>query len=293
MKITFFICLILLLIIVQCKSKGNDSAHLTDSKSDAAYKDSILEVSYLMLSPNEVLNEIFNEKHALNPQLVNPRENAVKYISAKPQALNLGVYITDFGYLNISDNKTNVLDYFRIIRDLAQKNNIYGCFDEAIFNRIQENLTNNDSLLMISQDMYYSMIDILEGSNRQKVFALIASGALIESLYLSVMNVTKYSEYENITQKVFEQKKLIENFYALLSKYKNDPDIKTVMVQLKDLNEIITYHKKQVAKKIVKNKHSHFEVKGGEDIIVNEKSFNDFKASVLKTRLNIISFSTK
>lgn len=294
MKTGFFICFGIALCLIQCKPRPKVGDHQNVMQSDTIVDDSTLNISYLMLSPNEVLGEILNDKRKLNPLLVNSKSNAPKYVDAKQQAMNLGVYITDFGYLNLSNNKTNVIDYFRVIRDLAQKNNIYGCFDEAIFNRIQDNLANNDSLLVISQDMYYNMIEILENSNRQKVYALVSSGALIESLYLSVMNVNDFNDYKNIAQKVFDQEKLLENFYKLLEIYKSDKDINSVLIQFDSLKRIISLtDKKHNKRKIIKNKNSHFEIKGGDDFVVNESTFNAFRESVKKTREDIISSSNK
>jgi hypothetical protein len=249
---------------------------------------------YLLLSPNEILSEIFTQELTLNTQLLNPRGNAGKYLDVKHQALNLGVYIGDFAYLNVCSNKSYALDYFKIIRDLAQKNNIYGCFDEAVFNRIQNNLANSDSLIAISQEMYYNMSDILENANRQNIYALIASGAIIESLYISVMNTGDLMDNEQLAQRIFDQKQLFDSFYAFVSLFKTEPDIKSVIAKLDIIKKILAKTNVNATKKVVsKDKQGHIEVKGGQDVVGSKAVFKELKESIIIIRQDITSVSTK
>ena len=284
----------LILLLAQCKQRNAETNHKATPILDSESLDSLKNLTYLVLSPNEMLSDILTDVKSLNTEIVNPKNNAVKYINAKHQAMNLGVYIADFAYLNLTQNRTNALEYFKVIRDLAQKNNIYGCFDQAIFDRIQDNLANSDSLISISQEMYYNMSDILENSNRPKVYALISSGALVESLYLTVMNVTKYADYEPLARKLFEQEKVIQNLNSFISIYKDDPDIKSVYDQLQNLKKIMGQaERKSIKRKVIRDKNNHLEVKGGEDIMVTEKSFDEFRDKVIIIRNDIVNVSNK
>jgi len=290
----YLICSLIGVSFLACRHQTKTSSAKLDSTTNTNSNpiDSLQNMVYLMISPNEILDEIFSKKPKLNSQLLNPRNNAQKYLDVKHQALNLGVYIADFAYLNLCENKSYSLDYFKIIRDLAQKNSIYGCFDESVFNRIQNNLANNDSLISISQEMYYNMTDILENANRQNINALITSGALVESLYLSIMNIDKPLECKDIKQKIFEQKPLFDNFYSFISTYKKDKDVKSVAIQLDELKKILDKSGITTQKtKTTKNNKTHLEVKGGQDIAVNETAFKEFKESVIKIRQTFITIN--
>jgi hypothetical protein len=284
------------LLLVQCqannKSNKDSSGILLDSLTnpDTIKVDSNNRVTYMLLSPNEILGEIFIDKNALNLQLINPIANAAKYVDTKHEALNLGVYIADFAYLNLNENKTNALEYFKTIRDLAQKINIYGYFNKEFFDRIEKNLAKTDSLIRISQEMYYSMSDLLENSSRQNIFALISSGALIESLYLSTMNVSKLADYQNIAKKIFEQKFIFDNFYDFTYAYRNDADVRAVLRQLDTLKKILQEaEKNSTAKTVSEGEGDKVVISGGDDIQVNDKIFNSFKESVVKTRQEIVN----
>jgi len=286
------------LLMVQCQANnktsnsGNNISLDTVASMDTTRIDSNNKITYMLLSPNEILGEIFSDKKSMNLQLINPISSAVKYVDTRHMALNLGVYVADFAYLNLNENKTNALEYFKTIRDLAQKINIYGFFNEGFFNRIEKNLAKNDSLIKISQEMYYSMSDLLENSSRQNLFALISSGALIESLYLSTMNVTKMTEYETIAKKIFEQKYIFDNFYAFTSVYKNDKDVKSILRQLDTLKRILDEaDKKSSEKTVTQSTDNKVVIGGGDEIKVNDKLFNSFKESVVATRQEIVSVS--
>jgi hypothetical protein len=285
------------LLMVQCQANNKKASNInlnsdTIVNIDTTRIDTNNKVTYMLLSPNEILGEIFSDKHLLNIQLINPISSAVKYVDTKHQALNLGVYIADFAYLNLNENKTNALEYFKTIRDLAQKINIYGYFNEGFFNRIEKNMARNDSLIKISQEMYYSMSDLLENSSRQNIFALISSGALIESLYLSSMNITKMSEYKTIAGKIFEQKYIFDNFYAFTSVYKNDKDVRSILRQLDTLKKILDEaDKKSSEKTVTQGNDNKVIIGGGDEIQVTDKLFNSFKENVIATRQEIVSIS--
>ena len=288
------ICIVILMSFMTCRTntKSSSAENVAESQSDSAQIDSVQRMIYLMLSPNEILNEIFSKKIDLNPKLLNPKDRAPKYLDVKHQALNLGIYIADFAYLNLCRDKSNALDYFRIIRDLAQKNSIYGCFDESTFDRIQDNLANNDSLIIISEEMYYNMTEILESANRQNINALITGGTLVESLYLSVMSIDKMPDYKDQTQKIFEQKNLFDNFYGFISSHQKDKDVKWVVDQLNTLKVVldksgIVPQKKQ----ITKNHKNHLEVKGGQEIIVDDATFKKFKAAIINVRQTFVNIN--
>jgi hypothetical protein len=304
---------ILLYFFSQCQSNnqsktaanGKIDTALFSGESDSVRSDSLLadkivkpdsfsSINFLLPAPDEILAEIIPARAEFNFQLVNSRNNATKYVNTKSQALNLGVYLTDFAYLNLNDKKNEALAYFKTIRDLAQKVNIYGLFSESVYNRIQNNLTNRDTLSEISKELYYKMLDVLESSKRNNIYALAASGALIEALYLSTMVVNKYSDYQIVAQKIFEQKYVLTNFFEFASQFDKDKDVKAVLIQVNELKKILEGSAgKKTEKNVKMDSKDHMVIGGGEEIIVSEESFKNFKQNVIKTRQEIISITNK
>jgi hypothetical protein len=275
-------------IMLQCNS-GSKKA--VSAQSDTIANDTSAKVGYLLPSPDEVLAEIISEKISINPHLVNPRTSAQYYLDKKPLALNLGVYIADFAYLNLNNNKTNALEYFKLIRDMCQKLNIYGVFNEVFFNRVQNNLMNNDTLSLIASDMYSQMSEVLSNSNRLEDYAQISTGALIEALYLSALSIPDYKNYSKIVKRLFQQKMLLENYYAYASQFKSDPDVKSALTQLDSIKVIFDLAgEKSTERTVTKDRKNHLVIKGGIEVNTNEITFAKFVKSVSKTRQSIIQY---
>jgi hypothetical protein len=275
---------------MQCTSSTNKNASI--ALSDSTNIDTVENITYLLPSPNEILNDIFEHNVKLNPNFVNPISNSNKNIYEKSQAINLGVYIADFAYLNLNKNKTNASDYFKIIKRLTEKLNIYGLIEKSFFDRVNNNLMNNDSLSIILKEMYYNISDILEDSGRQRVYAFISTGTIIETLYLSVMNIDKYSEYQSMATDIFKEKQVFNSYYSFVSSFNNDDDIKNVLKQLIKLKSILDFSVTNTSKTIIdKDKKGNIVIYGGEKIIVNEKIFSDFKENVIAIRSNFINIS--
>jgi hypothetical protein len=277
-------------------SVGQQVIDTSSSSAEQGEEEALSDVniSFIMPSPDEIFGEIIPEKVSIDMKLVNPLSNTNKYLSTKSQALNLGVYIADFAYLNLSDNKTNALEYFKQIRNLAQKVNIYGVLNESFFDRVQKNLTNKDSLKEISKELYYNMLGVLESSNRNNVYSLIASGALIETMYLSSQVVTDFKQYKIIAGKIFEQKFVFDQFYEFASQYKKDADVKAVLGHFDELKAVINSStSKKTEKNVRVDQKDHFVIEGGEEIVVNEELFKKFKKSLGETRQDIVNISSK
>lgn len=287
---TFFILVFTLLtLFTQCKPDKTESK---DIGSEIMISDSIGNTVFLLPSPDEILNEIFFEKIELNPSYVNPIEKSSSYIDTRYQALNLGVFIADFAYLSFTDNKQKEIEYLKVIKELSEKVNLYGLMDEKLLNRIQANLTNNDTLQNISQEMYYSLSDNLENTNRSNIFTLISTGTIVEALYLASMNVTSYKEFEDVIKRMFEQKFVFENFYEFAIQYSTDEYVKSILGQLDQLKMMFeNLQKNETATKITKTEGNNFRIEGGIEFVINEKVFQNFKINITKIREEIVNVS--
>jgi hypothetical protein len=285
---TIFLLMACALIVTQCKPGGNKPM---SGQSDTTTNVVSTKMTYLLPSPDEVLAEIISEKMSINPQLVNPRSSAPYYLDRKPLAMNLGVYISDFAYLNLNNNKTNALEYFKLIRDLCQKLNIYGVFTEAFFSRVQVNLMNNDSLNIIASDMYGQLSEILSNSNRLEDYAQISAGAIIEAFYLSAKSIPDYKKYSALVQKLFEQKMLLQNYYDFASQFKSDKEVNSALSQLDSIKVIFDHTGiKTHQRTVTKDKSNHLVIKGGDEITTDELTFIKFVKTISKIRQNIVKY---
>jgi hypothetical protein len=285
------IILAIVAVITQCKC-SHSKAPATLQELDSL-NDSIPDISYALPAPDEMLSDIMSYSVTINPKLTNPLGNAKKYPDTKSQAINMGVYVADFAYLNLNKNKTNALDYFKTIRELAIKLNVYEFIDESFFDRVQNNLTNNDSLILISRELYFNMSEILENANRNNVFALVSAGAIIETVYLSSYSVTNFNDCQAIIFKIFEQKYLLATMFEFVSVYKKDPEFSSIIADLERIKDILDKgSESDNLSTVVKDKENHFKTESSElQFNVDEKLFNELKVAINEVRSDIVNAS--
>ncbi len=281
--------IVLVLFLSGCNSCKKEKVDTSESEEAIRIKDSLNEVIYVLPSPNEILAEIFMDKIEINPSFVNPYTNAKNYLDTRNQAVNLGVYIADFAYLSYSIENTTELEYLKVIKKLSENVNIYGLMGNKTMERIQNNLTDKDSLNKISQELYYKISNNLESSNRENIFTLISTGAIVESLYLSVMLVDDFEEYKEIIEKMYEQKFVFDNFYEYAQLYADDPYVKLIIDQIEVLKQTFDQINREESKQeVVKQDNQTLRFTGGDQFIVNNENFERFKTNIISIRNEMI-----
>ncbi|MCG8412209.1 MAG: hypothetical protein MI739_13095 [Bacteroidales bacterium] len=278
--------LLIILGLVQCKS--NKRSETNESNSESTVISTEEQVVYMLPAPDEIFAEIFISDIRLDIQYINSVDNAVNYIDVKSQALNLGVYITDFAYLSVFDNTANELDYLKTIKELTDKVNLYGVVSEGIIERINANLLIKDSLNKISRELYYKMSQILENSDQNNLLVLVSTGAIIEALYLAINNIT-FKHSADIVERVLEQKFVFDNYYEFAQQYSDDVYVKSVLSQLSGIKKIFddfSYDETNI--KVTKDKDCFIIIEGGKEIIVTEDVYLKLKEKIIDIRMMFV-----
>src|SRR6056297_97545 len=286
--LTTLVSLVFLTGCNSCKKESPDTIENKETTENIQMKDTLKEVIYVLPSPNEILAEIFIDEVNIDPSLVNPYSNAKNYLNTRSQAVNLGVYIADFAYLSYSKETTTELEYLKVIKKLSEEVNIYGLMENKTIERIQSNLDQKDTLNKISQELYYKISNNLENSNRENIFTLISTGAIVESLYLSVMLVDDFEEYKEIIEKMYEQKFVFDNFYEYAQVYADDPYVKLIIDKLEVLKQAFDQIKKEEKEQEVIKEGQTLRFTGGAQFVVNDENFDRFKTNIISIRNEII-----
>lgn len=199
-------------------------------------KDSVVEAPQ-QLDPNrgalvKVNNRLFNVPSPLQLagifkkfnlpyrfELLNSVNKRSDYTTTFKQALNVGVYGADLGYINVYEQLPDAAAYFGAIRILTQDLGILNSFSESTMKRIENNNGNKDSLLYIASLIYRDSDSYLMGSDRSEVGALIIAGGWLEGLYL-LTNITDVEQmkYKHL-QIIGQQKYPLNNLIELLRPY--------------------------------------------------------------------------
>ncbi len=293
MKYSYILLPVLVFIFLfsgcnSCKNEKEETSEKPEATEAIRIKDTLNEVIYVLPSPNEILAEIFMDEVKINSSFVNPHTNAKNYLDTRSQAVNLGVYIADFAYLSYSSENTTELEYLKVIKKLSEDVNIYGLMENKTMERIQNNLTEKDSLNKISQELYYKISNNLENSDRENIFTLISTGAIVESLYLSVMLVDDFDDYKEIIEKMYEQKFVFDNFYEYAQVYADDPYVKLIIDQLEVLKQTFDQLNKEEKEQKVVEEEGKMRFTGGSKFVVDNKNFDQFKTNIISIRNEII-----
>ncbi len=241
---------------------------------------------YLIPSPKDMFSFTKKGELTFSSDVLNPKENADKYIDSKSQELGFGIYSADLAYAASFSRTNEATEYLKIVRDLSDKIGISAVFDESLVRRFDNISENKDSLMRITNDTYYDIVKFLEENERTTTLALISTGGWLESLNIVINIKGTYSEDDNIIQLIADQKNIFENLILYLEQLEADAGIKELIQDLKPIKEI--YDSLEVVK--IENvntdnkKGNQIIVGGATKIVITEEQFKKLKETINKIR---------
>ena len=164
-----------------------------------------------------------------------PTENVDQLSTNFKQALNLGVYGADLGYLNIYNKTGAVIEYISAIKTLADEIRVGQFFDFTTLKRLAQNSQNLDSLMNSSLQSFDAMDEYLRSNNRSSISALIITGIWIEGLYLATQ-VAKDAPHPDLAERIGEQKIILEKLLLIINNFSKDKQFKDLLGELKKIN---------------------------------------------------------
>ena len=136
-----------------------------------------------MPSPIELAILIKHEGARYDKELLNDIKNISKYTTNAKKAINIGVYSADVGYTTLFKQTQETYFYFNNIRKLSDEIGLSSAFDQNMFDRVESNVENRDSLIGIITQAYQVANKFLKENNRMSTSVLMVSGAWVECMY--------------------------------------------------------------------------------------------------------------
>jgi len=232
---------VMLSLITGCRS-GDKGADLTipDSvlnqgieMSGEVMQDIVQNIS----SPVEMAALIKELGVEYSNRYLSPTDRVDDLSASFQQALNLGIYVADLGYLNMYNKTSGVIDYISAIKTLADNIKVGQFFDFTTLKRLATNNQNLDSLMYISVHSFNEMDEYLHANNRTNLSALIVSGVWVEGLFLGTQ-VYKTSPNELLAERIGEQKLTLDQLILILGNYSEDRQYRVLVEELGKLKEI-------------------------------------------------------
>ncbi len=172
-----------------------------------------------------------------NPEATNPIDNVNKYTTTNKQALNLGVYGADLSYANIYDQTQESMFYMNCAKKMADAMGVSAAFSPETMERIEVNMNNRDSMMLIVNDSYWICDAYLKENGQDNLSALIILGGWVEGLYLGTRAINKDEPNEELMKRIADQKLSLSNLVDLLATY-NDEAVMEWSGKLASLSEV-------------------------------------------------------
>lgn len=228
-----------IMFIYSCKDEKKTGSESNISIEQAITPvEELREIFYNMYLPDE-MTRLFERVGAnFNPSIINSPENYSRYLEEKSIAVALGIYGVDLGYSRIFDQTAITANYLTIIRLLTEKIGIPKNHFDDIYQRIEDNIENQDSVAKITTDLYTRTDHFLKGNNKDSYAALIVMGGWIEALYIASKILETNPQNVEIMDRIAEQKYSLNSLISLLNNYQDDIFIAEKILLLKKLKKI-------------------------------------------------------
>jgi hypothetical protein len=225
------------------KNKSNEALLVEHSQQETSHMEEripdkkIAEIIRSIPSPVETSSLIKQSGGLYNVLILNSTDNSNKYYHSNfDKAINLGIYGTDLGYVNIYNQSQDALAYLNCIQSLADELKIGHFFEYDTFKRMALNNNNMDSVMYLTIANFERMNNFLHEQKRSDQSILILSGGWLEALYISC-TVAKTNKNKDLLEKIGEQKIVLDQLLLLLSNYQHDENIDKLHKKFQQLQD--------------------------------------------------------
>lgn len=286
--------LIMIIGFSSCTNTGKETNNgnreqiedLSNSETDS-YDDEL--TFFLLPSPGEIIERLKEANIVYGKKFTNPISNSNNYIGLQSQALNLGIYVTDMAYSAVFTRSAETIEYLNIIQTMGNEINISSSAFKSLVERSKANIGNMDSLILISNDAFYNMIDFLESGGKENIISLISAGAYLESIYLAVCSVEEYEADNDILNQIIDLKYPLDNLRERASIIKNDPSITQTITFLNKIDSIFSeFNIIDEEMEVTETNEGGINISGGELIRLNEDDFLLLKNKIMEMRNSIV-----
>jgi hypothetical protein len=187
----------------------------------------------------------------------------------------MGIYMTDLSYSNVFSQQQACMDYFAAITELATELSLSDVFTKDFIEKVDANLSNEDSILHYLSQSYWSANLELKEDDRESVAGLIAAGGWMEGLYIPTHIIHPENKNDPITERIAEQGATLKQLIKFLSSFKDDKNLLDVISDLEELEQLFD----KITVESVR-----METKNGDDgiAVVGKKKVYTFEGTLLK-----------
>lgn len=245
------------IFMVSCQGNNQENGNLNPNDSLGTGSNilpegqSLVYTKYKLPLPVEMYKFVKESNPGFKKEILNSIEDLNRFPKNVDKAVNLGMYSADLAYCTILGQKELAVEYFRATKQLAESLHIAEGYSEAMIERFNNNLDNNDSLYQISNSIYWKTCNYLEANEDVNVLPFIIFGSWLESVYLTMHSYDNPAENQKVLEQVAVQANSVDNLIEYMYQtmldmkvFNVNSDIQRVSNSLKDLK--VSYDKVRV-----------------------------------------------
>lgn len=273
----FFLSAITAISLSSCGGgeKADDNESADSTRTEEPKTELVSETFFQVPSPGEMLTfiKMVGGKTNKDISFLNPPSNEKNYTDAKSKALNFGIYSCDLSYCSIFEIGSESLKYFKTVKMMGDQIGVSTAIKPEVLKRLETNISQPDSLAVITDDVYFSSFEALEDSKQGPTLALVVAGGWLESIYIAV-NLAKYKNDSPVIERLADQKYTLENLIEFLKKHEADPNVMSVKSDFEGLLAEFNKIGEQDAKGAKSKDKQTTTLAGGKQLIITEEVYN-------------------
>ncbi len=216
-------------------SKVTTVAEQTKTKEITIDKDGSIPIFYNMYLSVEMSSLFRSIGATYNQKILNSPDKYNIYNLSTEKAMNLGVFAVDLSYAKYFEQIEDAGKYLKTMHQLSTGLGIPEDKFATSLKRIENNVSNKDSLIKIANELYKNSEKYLKENDRSSAAALIIVGGWTEALFIAT-NLTKKGEQDiELVERIAEQKYSLNDLLDLLKEFNNDAIVKEYTALLFDL----------------------------------------------------------
>jgi len=241
-------------------------------------------------SPIETSSLLKRAGVEFNPEYLKNTDNVSNYETTSKKAINLGAYIADLSYCNVFEQQDRSLSYFNALRILGDELDLSSIFTPQLVERVESNMNDQDSVLNIISEAYWTTKSSLEEGERQIVAAHVLAGGWIEGFYIATQIATNDTPNELLEGRIAEQKYASKNMYELIRLQNMDGSMDDLAREIEELNKLFqALEEKREPVTYSMDKKGIISVGKNITIVMTEKQLKEIAAKVKLIRTKFMS----
>jgi hypothetical protein len=240
--LAYFTIPVFIFSVLACKNQtssqdreGTDQdIEITDDRDDI-----IQELSeYPLPTAFDVTTTLKEAGAAYMFDLCNDVNNVDRYMTLKSKAVNLGVYGADLSYSATYNQPQETGLYLDASAKLIDDLQIASGFNETLVNRVESNIDNVDSLIIIITDSFIATYEYLVSNEQDDLSILVMAGSWIEALYITMQIWEISMNQEQIVAIITDQSSSLEKLIEVMEPIKDSDMASDIYAGLQGLQEL-------------------------------------------------------